>query len=104
VTDSNGGVTSAATIVFVQAQAPIVSLTFNKTVNGLNTDVVFTATVTPASTLVAQYVWTFGDGTSTTTTTNTVSHQYLTTTLPKTASVTVTTTSAQTGTNSTTVF
>ena len=103
-TDSNGGVTSAATIVFVQAQAPIVSLTFNKTPNGLNSDVVFTATVTPASTLVAQYVWTFGDGTSTTTTTNTVSHQYLTTTLPKTATVTVTTTSAQMGTNSTTVF
>ena len=104
VTDTNGGRVSAATVIFLQPQAPIVSLTSNKVINPPNTDVTFTATVTPSTTLVAQYVWTFGDGTSTTTTTNTIAHTYLTTSLPKTATVGVTTTTGQTVTSSTTVF
>lgn len=98
VTDSNGGITPAATVVFVQAQAPIVALTIDSTstpVAGTKT-VNFRATVSPSGTSVAQYVWNFGDNQSTTTTTNTVSHDYATATLPRTASVTVTTATSQT--------
>jgi hypothetical protein len=105
-TDSNGGTTSAATIVFVQTQAPIVSLTIesSSTVAGATT-VTFRATVTPSGTQVAQYVWNFGDGQSLTTTApnNSVTHQYVTATLPKTATVTITTTTLQTASSSTTV-
>ena len=104
VTDTNGGKVSAATVIFLQPQAPIVSLTSSKTINGANTDVIFTATVTPSTTSVAQYVWTFGDGTSLTTSTATTTHSYLTTSLPKTATVEVVTTTGQTMTSSTTVF
>ena len=103
VTDSNGGRTSAATVVFVQTQAPIVSLTYSSSTSLGTTSVNFTATVTPPSTSVAQYVWNFGDGQSQTTFTNTVSHNYVTATLPKTATVTITTTTNQTASASTTV-
>jgi hypothetical protein len=103
VTDSNGGRTSASTIVFVQTQAPIVSLTYNSSSNGVTTTANFTATVTPAGTSVAQYVWSFGDGQSQTTFNNTVSHPYVTASLPKTATVTITTTTNQTASSSTTV-
>jgi hypothetical protein len=104
VTDSNGGNTSAATIVFVQTQNPIVSLTIDSssTVGGTKT-VNFRATVTPAGTSVSQYVWNFGDGQSQTTFTNTVAHDYATATLPRTATVTITTTTNQTASSSTTV-
>lgn len=104
VVDSNGGSTSAATIVFVQTQAPIVSLTTSSSTLGGTTSVNFTATVTPSSTSVAQFVWNFGDGQSTTTFINTVSHSYATATLPKTATVTITTTTNQTASSSTTVI
>jgi mucin-2 len=103
VRDSNGGTTSAATIVFVQTQAPIVSLTYTSTPGVVTTAVNFTATVTPSGTSVAQYVWNFGDGQSQTTFTNTVSHNYATATLPRTATVTITTTTNQTASASTTV-
>jgi hypothetical protein len=105
VTDSNGARTPASTIVFVQTQAPIVSLTYTSSTPapGTATFVNFTATVTPSNTSVAQYVWNFGDGQSTTTSNNTVSHTYVTATLPRTASVTITTTTNQTASNSTTV-
>jgi hypothetical protein len=109
VVDSNGGRNSSATVVFVQTQAPIVSLTFASTTPGAvagTTDVTFTATVTPSGTAVAQYVWNFGDGTSRTTTgagAETTNKTYVTATLPKTATVTVTTTTNQTASSSTTV-
>jgi len=103
VVDSIGGRNSAATVLFVQPQAPIVSLTYTSSTVGVTTTANFTATVTPSSTSVAQYVWTFGDGSSQTTSNNTVSHPYVTATLPKTATITITTTTNQTATNSTTV-
>jgi hypothetical protein len=107
VTDSNGGRTTASTIIFVQTQAPIVSLTYTSAPGVMGfTDVTFTATVTPSGTAVAQYVWNFGDGTSRTTTgagAETTTKTYVTATLPRTATVTVTTTTNQTGSSSTTV-
>lgn len=104
VTDSNGGRNSAATIVFVQTQAPIVSLTIDSSSTvALVKTVNFKATVSPASTSVTQYVWNFGDNTSLTTFTNTTSHDYATPTLPRTATVTITTSTNQTASSSTTV-
>jgi hypothetical protein len=107
VSDTNGGRTTASTIVFVQTQAPIVSLTYTSGPGAPGfTDVTFTATVTPSGTAVAQYVWTFGDNTSRTTTgagAETTTKTYVTATLPRTATVTVTTTTNQTGSSSTTV-
>ncbi len=95
---------SSATVVFVQTQAPIVSLTIDSSVTvGATKTVNFRATVTPAGTQVTQYVWDFGDGQSLTTFTNTVSHDYATATLPRTATVTITTTTNQTASSSTTV-
>jgi hypothetical protein len=105
-TDSIGQSTSSATIVFVQTQAPIVSLTIDSTSTpppGLIKTVNFRATVTPAGTSVTQYVWNFGDGQSQTTFTNTTSHDYVVATLPRTATVTITTTTNQTASSSTTV-
>jgi adhesin/invasin len=107
-TDNLGGKGVGSTVVFVQTQAPIVSLTFTSSPGTLagTTAVNFTATVTPSGTSVAQYVWNFGDGQSQTTTgsgANQVSHTYITTSLPKTASVTITTTTNQTASASTTV-
>jgi hypothetical protein len=103
VTDSNGGRTPASTIIFVQPQAPIVSLTYSTAPSGINFLVTFTATVTPSGTSVAQYVWNFGDGSSETTTGpgNTTTHLY--TALPRTATVTITTPTLQTASSSTTV-
>jgi hypothetical protein len=104
VLDSGGGSTSAATIVFVQTQNPIVSLTIDSsTTVGTTKTVNFRATVTPAGTPVSQYVWNFGDGQSQTTFTNTTSHDYATATLPRTATVTITTPTNQTASSSTTV-
>ena len=104
-TDSNGGKTPAATIVFVQTQNPIVSLTIDSSSTvGTTKTVNFRATVTPSGAVVTQYVWVFGDGQSLTTFTNTVSHDYATATLPRTATVTITTTTNQTASNSTTVI
>ena len=104
VTDTSGGKTSAAAVVFVQTQVPIVSLTIaSSSTSGGTKTVNFIATVTPASTSVVQYVWTWGDGGSQTTFTNTSTHDYATATLPRTATVTITTTTLQTASSSTTV-
>jgi hypothetical protein len=102
-TDTNGGTTSSATVVFVDSQNPIVSLTYTSSASGGSTLVNFTATVSPTGTSVAQYVWNFGDGQSQTTFTNTVSHSYSTATLPRTATVTITTSTNRTASASTSV-
>jgi adhesin/invasin len=102
-TDTNGGTTSSATVVFVDSQNPIVSLTYTSSASGGSTLVNFTATVSPSGTSVAQYVWNFGDGQSQTTFTNTVSHSYSTATLPRTATVTITTSTNRTASASTSV-
>jgi PKD repeat protein len=93
-TDSNGGVGTAVTTVFVQAATPLgVSLTFTKTiVDPSNTLVTFTATVTGlGNAVVTQYLWNFGDGQSQTTTTGQVTHNYTKPSPPLVASVTITT-------------
>jgi adhesin/invasin len=103
VTDTLGAVTSAATTVVIQPQTPIVALTYTSSSAAGTTTVNFTATVTPSSTPVAQYVWNFGDGGSQTTTNNTISHNYSTASLPRTATVTITTATNQTASSSTSV-
>ena len=95
-TDTNGGVGTGATTVFVQAATPLgVSISFTKTiVDGSNTLVSFTATVTGAgNAVVTNYIWNFGDGATTQTTTNQVTHLYAHPSTPPTlvATVTITT-------------
>lgn len=100
-TESTGATGAASTVIVVQSQAPIVTLASTQSTVGANTNVSFTATVTPASTNVVQYLWNFGDGSSQTTTTPTANHPYVTLSLPKTATVTVTNDKGQTATAST---
>jgi adhesin/invasin len=80
-TDSNGGVGTAVTTVFVQAATPLgVSISFTRTsVDASNTLATFTATVTGlGNAVVLKYQWDFGDGTPVQeTTTNQVTHNYL---------------------------
>jgi hypothetical protein len=79
-TDSNGGVGTATTTVFVQAAVPLgVTVVTQKTViDSNNTSVTFTATVTGLGNAVVQkYTWDFGDGTPTQdSTTNVFVHTY----------------------------
>jgi len=93
-TDSNGGVGTAVTTVFVQAATPLgVSISFTRTVvDASNTLATFTATVTGlGNAVVLKYQWDFGDGTPTQeTTTNQVTHNYVKPLVPPTRVVTVT--------------
>jgi adhesin/invasin len=97
VTDTLGGVTSAATVIVVQPEPPLsVTITFTKASTGVVPAVVtFTATVIPTTATVASYVWDFGDGSSQATTSNQVTHTY-TSAAVRTVTVTVTTTTGQT--------
>jgi PKD repeat protein len=83
--DLSGESASASTVIVVQ---PVVILTLaaTKPVSGT---VTFTATVSPSDTVVATYVWDFGDGQSLTTSTDQISHFYST---PGVRNVTVTAT------------
>jgi PKD repeat protein len=73
VTDTSGTPASASTVIFVQPvlvsitaqQSSVDPQTFN-----------FTANVSPASTPIASYTWTFGDGTGVTTSSSQTSHTY----------------------------
>ena len=100
-TDTNGGVGTATTTVFVQAAPPLgVTVSFTKTnIDNLNAQVVFTATVTGlGNAVVNSYQWNFGDGTTTTTTTNQVTHNYARPSSPATlvGTVTITTSNGST--------
>jgi hypothetical protein len=78
-TDSNQGVGTAVTTVFVQAATPLgVTLTASATQGVTNTIETFTATVTGlGNAVVLSYFWEFGNGDSpTTTTTNQITHSY----------------------------
>jgi len=86
--DSNGGVGTAVTSVFVQPSAPLgVSLSATPSASGTNTIETFNATVNGnGNAVVTSYVWDFGDGSSPqTTTTNQVTHSYRNGTGPFTA-------------------
>jgi hypothetical protein len=97
-TDLSGESASASTVIVVQ---PVVTLTLAAT-KPVNRNVTFTATVSPSDTVVATYVWDFGDGQSLTTSTNQISHEY---TVPgfKNVSVTATTLTGRRASASTTV-
>jgi len=104
--DSNGGIGTAVTSVFVQAATPLgVSLSASPSAAGTNTIETFTATVTGlGNAVVTSFVWDFGDGSSPqTTTTNQVTHSYKNGTGPFTARVTVTTSNGGTATATTVV-
>ena len=92
-TDTNGGVGTGATTLFVQAAQPVgVTLSFTKTiVDANNTLVTFTATVTGlGNAVVNSYQWDFGDGTIVPpTTTNQVTHNYAKPLVPPTRVATV---------------
>jgi hypothetical protein len=58
VTDSQGFTTSAATVIVVQPQPPLnVTISKASTPSGLNTIYTLTATVSPSSVTVANYLW-----------------------------------------------
>ena len=107
VTDTLGSVVTAATVIVVEAQAPLaVAISHTQTTNvALDiTTVNFTATVTPSSAVVSRYVWNFGDGTPpVTTTSNQTVHQYNDDDVTKIVTVTVTTTTGQTATGTTSI-
>jgi PKD repeat protein len=100
--DSNGGVGTAFTSVFVQAATPLgVTLTASATIGASNTIETFTATVTGlGNAVVTSYLWDFGDQTSQVTTTNQVTHSYKTNGgINYTVRVTITTSSNGTASN-----
>jgi len=106
-TDSNGGVGTAVTTVFVQAAAPLgVSISFTRTVvDASNTLATFTATVTGlGNAVVTKYLWDFGDGSPTQeTTTNQATHNYTKPSPPRVVTVTVFTSSGGSATGTTTI-
>ena len=106
-TDSNGGVGTALTSVFVQAQPPLgVTLTASGTNNGLsNTIESFTATVSGlGNAVVVNYLWNFGNGDApANTTTNTITHSYAHGSVSYTPSVTITTSNGGTASGSTVI-
>ena len=105
-TDSNGGVGTAVTTVFVQAQTPLgVTLSASATQSVNNTVETFTATVTGlGNAVVISYLWEFGNGDPPqTTTTNQITHQYARGVVSFTARVTITTSNGGTATNTTVI-
>jgi PKD repeat protein len=80
VTDVNGDSNTVTTTIVVGPAPPVnVTLTAAPTNPQVNTAVTLTATVTPATTQVRAYEWSFGDGTRASTTGNVTSHVYTTT-------------------------
>jgi hypothetical protein len=106
-TDSNGGIGTAVTTVFVQAATPLgVSISFTRTVvDASNTLATFTATVTGlGNAVVTKYLWDFGDGSPTQeTTTNQATHNYTKPSPPRVVTVTVFTSSGGSATGTTTI-
>jgi hypothetical protein len=76
--DTNGGIGTATTSVFVQPSPPLgVSLSASEVITGTTGTETFTATVTGlGNAVVTSYVWTFGDNTTQSTTTNQTTHNY----------------------------
>ena len=92
--DSNGGIGTAVTSVFVQPATPLgVSLSASGSTSGSTTVETFTATVTGlGNAVVTSYLWDFNDGSSPqTSTTNQITHSYPHGTAQYTPRVTVTT-------------
>jgi adhesin/invasin len=104
VTDSLGGLTSAATVIVVQPQPPLsVIISQSSAVSGGDRIYTFTATVTPNTATVSSYNWNFGDGTSQSTTSPQTTHPYVIGSGAKTVTVGVVTTTGQTASGTTVV-
>jgi hypothetical protein len=104
--DSNGGIGTAVTSVFVQPATPLgVSLSASPSTSGSNTVETFTATVTGlGNAVVTSYLWDFADGSSPqTTSTNQVTHSYPHGTTQYTVRVTVTTSDGRTASATTSI-
>lgn len=100
VTDTLGGVTQAATVVVVLPEPPLaVTITQTSAVSGANTIYTFTATVTPGTTTVSSYYWTFDGGSPQVTTSPQVIKSFPTGSGPHTVSVTITTSTGRTATS-----
>jgi PKD repeat protein len=97
-TDSNGGVGTGVTTVFVQTSTPLtVLVSATPTFGTTTTTESFTATVIGlGNSVVVNYAWNFGDGTSANTTSNQTTKQYPHPSGPWTVTVTVTTSTGQT--------
>jgi PKD repeat protein len=105
-TDSNGGVGTAVTTVFVQAATPLgVTLNASANIGPVTTVETFTATVTGlGNAVVVSYLWEFGNGDPPqTTTTNQITHQYAHGVVQYTAKVTVTTSNGGSASNTTVI-
>ena len=104
-TDSNGGVGTGATSVFVQTATPLtVFLTASPTFGTTTTTYTFTATVVGLGNSVAvNYLWDFGDGRSASTTSNQITQTYPHPSGPYTVRVTVTTSTGSTATGTTVI-
>ena len=104
--DSNGGVGTAVTSVFVQAQTPLaVQLSASPTPNGLNTTESFTATVVGlGNAVVVNYHWVFGGNNGTAdTSSNQQTRSYPAGSGPITVSVTATTSDGRNATGTTVI-
>lgn len=97
-TDFLNATTSAATAIVVLPQAPMsVVISSSRTVSGTDANFTFTATVTPATTIVSNYTWNFGDASpSVVTTSPQTTHIYTVGSGSKNVSVTATATTGQT--------
>jgi len=92
-TDSNGGVGTAVTSVFVQPATPLgVTLNASLNIGTLTTVATFTATVQGlGNAVVTSYLWEFGNGDAPeTTTTNQTTHTYAHPSVPASPTVKVT--------------
>jgi PKD repeat protein len=100
--DNLGAVTSAATAIVVLPQAPMsVAISSNRSVSGTDANFTFTATVTPATIVVSNYTWTFGDGSPTIVTSSPqTTHTYTVGSGSKLVTVVATATTGQTATSS----
>jgi adhesin/invasin len=105
-TDSNGGVGTAVTTVFVQPATPLgVTLSASANIGAVTTIETFTATVTGlGNAVVVSYLWEFGNGDAPqTTTTNQITHPYAHGAVSYTVKVTVTTSSGGSASNTTVI-
>ena len=98
-TDTSGASATASTVIFVQPI--IVSITATQSAPGSKT-FNFTANVSPPTTSVASYTWTFGDGSTVSESDASTSHTY-TVSGTRTVRVTVRTSTNKTASGSTTV-
>lgn len=97
-TDFLNATTSAATAIVVLPQAPMsVVISSSRTVSGTDANFTFTATVTPSTTIVSNYTWTFGDASpSVVTSSPQTTHTYTVGSGSKNVTVTATATTGQT--------